>query len=140
MSTLRFLDPTFGTDLDTALRRVFPPHLFEREHPPPMRVDVREQPGMFLVQADLPGVRKEDIQVHVDGNTVRIEAEVRDDLAPAEGERVLRRERHVGTLSRAFSLPQLVDDARVQARYADGVLTLHLPKKAGTTTRTIAIE
>jgi HSP20 family protein len=140
MSTLRFLDPTFGTDLDTALRRIIPPHLFEHEHPPQMLIDVREQPGAFVVQADLPGVRKEDIQVHVDGNTVRIEAEARSLGEAAEGERLLRGERHVGPLMRAFSLPQQVDDARVQARYVDGVLTLHLPKKPGTNTRSIAIE
>ena len=139
MSSLRFLDPTFGTDLDTALRRMFPAHLFEREQPALMRIDVCEQPGAFVVRADLPGARKDDIHVHVDGNTVRIEAEVQADEA-AEGERVLRRERHAGHLVRAFSLSQLVDDARVQARFADGVLTLQLPKKGGPATRPIPIE
>jgi HSP20 family protein len=139
MSNLRFLDPTFGTDLDTALRRFFSPHLFEREPTLQMRLDVSERPDTYVVKADVPGVKKEDIQVHVDGNVVRIEAEARSESETREGDKLLRSERYVGTLSRVFSLPHDVDSDRVQASYADGVLTLELPKKASGAGRKIDI-
>lgn len=139
MSNLRLLDPAFG-DFDTALRRFFGNPLGEREQPPlQMRIDVAERPEAYTVRADIPGVKKEDIQVHVDGNVVRIEAEVRAEKEQREGDRLLRSERYVGTLARAFSLAQDVDDTRVQARYADGVLSLELPKKATPAARRITV-
>jgi HSP20 family protein len=139
MSNLRLLDPAFG-DFDTALRRFFGNPLGEREQPPlQMRIDVAERPEAYTVRADIPGVKKEDIQVHVDGNVVRIEAEVRAEKEQREGDRLLRSERYVGTLARAFSLAQDVDDTKVQARYADGVLSLELPKKATPAARRITV-
>lgn len=139
MSNLRLLDPAFG-DFDTALRRFFGNPLAEREQPPlQMRIDVAERPDAYTVRADIPGVKREDIQVHVDGNVVRIEAEVRSEKEQREGDRLLRSERYVGTLARAFSLAQDVDDTRVQARYADGVLSLELPKKATPAARRITV-
>jgi HSP20 family protein len=139
MSNLRLLDPAFG-DFDTALRRFFGNSPAEREQPPlQMRIDVAERPEAYTVRADIPGVKKEDIQVHVDGNVVRIEAEVRSEKEQREGDRLLRSERYVGTLARAFSLAQDVDDTRVQARYTDGVLSLELPKKATPEARRITV-
>lgn len=142
MSNLRLLDPVFGTDLDTALRRLFPPAGPEREQPPlQMRIDVTEAPNAYRVKADLPGVRKEDIHVQVEGNLVRIEAESREDKdGRVEGEKVLRSERHYGLLSRAFSLAQDIDEDGVQARYVDGVLSVELPKKSSHAARRIDVQ
>lgn len=84
-----------------------------------------------MVRADIPGVKKEDIKVNVDGNVVSISAEVKQEKEEKEGERVIRSERYRGEVSRSFSLGQDVDEGAAQAKYADGVLELTLPKKSG---------
>lgn len=103
-------------------------------------MDVSEGESAFRVKADLPGVRKEDIAVTVDGDTVTISAEVRAEKDAGANERVLRAERHSGRISRAFSLGQDVDESAAEAKYVDGVLELVLPKKAAATRRRLTIN
>ena len=142
MSNLRLLDPTFGDNFDTALRRFFSPTVFETDAPQlKMRIDVTENDKAYSVKADIPGVKKEDIDVRVEGNMVQIDAETRGEKETrGNGDKVLRSERYYGTISRSFSLGQDVDANGVQAKYADGVLSLELPKKAPADTRKIAIQ
>jgi HSP20 family protein len=141
MSNLRLLDPAFGDTMENAVRRFFSPSLFESETPQlKMRIDVTENGQSYTVKADIPGVKKEDINVSVDGNVVRIDAETRSEKeSKGDGEKVLRSERYYGSISRSFSLAQDIDAAAVQAKYTDGVLTLQLPKKATSETRKIAV-
>ena len=82
-----------------------------------------------MIRADIPGVKKDDIKVSVDGNVVSISAEVKQEKEEKQGERVIRSERYRGAVSRSFSLGQDVDESAAQAKYADGVLELTLPKK-----------
>ena len=96
----------------------------------PVRVDVKETADAYTVHAELPGVKKEDIAIEIDGDTVTIAAEVKRESEAKEGEKVLRSERFYGKTQRAFALPAEVDEARVEAKFADGVLELVLPKKA----------
>ena len=142
MSHLRLFDPAFNDNFDAALRRVFSPTVFENEPPAlKMRVDVTENDKGYTVKADIPGVKKEDINVRIDGNLVQIDAETRSEKeTKGNGDKVLRSERYYGTISRTFSLASEVDEAGVQARYADGVLTLELPKKAAPSSRKITIQ
>lgn len=142
MSNLRLLDPTFGDNFDAAIRRFFSPAVFESEATPlKMRIDVSENERAFTVKADIPGVKKEDINVRVDGNLVQIDAETKSEKETrGNGDKVLRSERHYGSISRSFSLGQDVDEAKVQAKYADGVLTLELPKKAPAPSSKIQIQ
>jgi len=140
MSNLRLLDPAFGDNLEATLRRFFPASLAEAEPNLKMRIDVTEDAGAYKVKADIPGVKKEDISVSIDGNVVRIEAEARSEKESREGERVLRSERSYGNIARSFSLAQDVDAAKVQAKYADGVLSLELPKKSAPDARKISIQ
>lgn len=142
MSNLRLLDPTFGDNFENALRRFFPASVFEPEAAPlKMRIDVTENDTAYTVKADIPGVKKEDINVRVEGNVVQIEAETRSEKeTKGNGEKVLRSERHFGNITRTFSLAQDVDAGRVEAKYADGVLSLQLPKKAAADMRKIAIQ
>jgi HSP20 family protein len=143
MSNLRLLDPVFSDNFESAMRRFFSPTLFDRDSSQQlqMRIDVSEKDGSYLVKADIPGVKKDDINIRVDGNMVQIDAEVkREKETKGNGDKVLRSERYYGTVSRAFSLAQDVDEGNVQARYADGVLTLELPKKASSAARKIAIQ
>jgi len=142
MSNLRLLDPVFGNDFETALRRFFSPTVFEGEPVPlKMRIDVSENEKAFNVKADIPGVKKEDISIKVDGNTVSIEAEAKSEKeTKGNGDKILRSERYYGSISRTFSLGQDVDDTKVQAKYADGVLMLELPKKAPASSSKIVVQ
>jgi HSP20 family protein len=105
-----------------------------------MKIDVSEQNGEFKVLAELPGVKKENIKVNIDGDTVSIAAEARAERDVKDGERVLHSERYFGKVARAFRLGQELDEARASAKYADGVLELTLPKKAEAAAKQIAIQ
>jgi HSP20 family protein len=107
---------------------------------PSVKIDVREQEKAYLVQAEIPGVKKEDIHVAIDGAVVSISAERQEEKEVKEGERALRTERYFGKVSRSFQLAQEIDEAQVTARYNDGVLELSLPKKAATHARRITIQ
>ncbi|MDP1534428.1 MAG: Hsp20 family protein [Rubrivivax sp.] len=108
---------------------------------PQIRVDLSESNGDFRVKADVPGVKKEDIDVRIDGNQLTISAEIKSEKKEEQADgRVLRAERHVGYASRSLLLDCDVDEAKVVARYKDGVLDLTLPKKAGSKVQRIAIE
>lgn len=105
-----------------------------------IRVDVAETEKAYTVHAEIPGVKKEDIHVNIDGDQVSISAEIRKEREVKEGERVLRTERHYGKVCRAFTLGQPVDDEKASARYADGVLELTLPKKAAASVKRLSIN
>ncbi len=107
---------------------------------PRLKVDVTEKNGAYVVNADLPGVKKEDIQVAIDGAQVTLSAEVRRGKEVAEGERLLHVERNFGKVSRSFSLPQELDEEKAEARFRDGVLELTLPKKAAAARKAITIQ
>lgn len=104
------------------------------------RMDVTEEDGAYVVHAEIPGVKKEDINVTIDGNQVAISAEVKQQKQEKQGEKVLRSERYYGKVYRAFSLAQDVDEASAQAKYNDGVLELRLPKKAVVSARKLSIQ
>lgn len=141
MSNLRLLDPNFSDNFETALRRFFSPAVFEGEQPMKMRIDVSENDAGYTVKADIPGVKKEDINVRVEGNVVSIDAETRSEKETRDnGDKVLRSERSYGAISRSFSLAQDIDATKVQAKYADGVLTLELPKAAPADSRRINVQ
>jgi HSP20 family protein len=110
------------------------------EMEPQIKMDIKEADGMYKVKAEIPGVNKEDIHVSIDGNRVSISAEVKKEKEEKEGERVIRSERSYGMASRSFSLSDEVDQGKVQAKYADGVLELTLPKKPGASRKEISIS
>jgi HSP20 family protein len=103
----------------------------ETEAAPQMKIEVKEDDKAYSIHAEIPGAKKEDIKVTVDGNEVAISAEVRRQSEKKEGERVVHSERYYGKVYRAFTLDSAIDDRAAQAKYNDGVLELTLPKKAG---------
>ena len=107
---------------------------------PRMKVDVAEKNGAYLVTAELAGVRKEDINVSIDGAQVTLEAEVKREKEAAKDERVLHAERVFGKVTRSFTLPQEVDEAKAEAKFRDGVLELTLPKRAAAQRKSITIQ
>ena len=105
-----------------------------------MKVDVAEKNGAYTVTAELPGVKKEDIQVAIDGPQVTLTAEVKREQESADADRVLHTERVYGKVSRSFTLPQELDEAKAEAKFKDGVLELTLPKKAAAARKQITIQ
>jgi HSP20 family protein len=141
MANITRYDP-FGDLFDDFFRGFFiRPVGFETEEPVRrMKIDVAEQNGEYKVLAELPGVKKEDIKVAIDGDQVSITAESSVERDAKDGERVLHSERYFGKVSRAFRLGQEIDEARASAKYNDGVLELTLPKKATAAAKQLTIQ
>ena len=126
----------------------FMPEFFRRlsrpvalaEGPAEIRIDVTENDKDYQVRAEIPGAKKEDIRVNVDGNFVSIKAEVKREKEEKSGGRVLVRESYYGSASRGFSLAHEIDAKAVVAKLEDGVLKLTLPKREGAGARAIAIQ
>jgi len=121
-----FDDPFRGVD---DLFKGFFVRPVEYQRGPRMSVDVKEDDKAYTVHADLPGVKKEDIDVQIEGNAVRISAESRQEKEEKEGEKVIRSERYIGHISRSFTLANEVDEENATAKFENGVLELTLPKK-----------
>lgn len=141
MANLTRYDP-FETELepfDDLFRGFFRPVRMDRELPQ-FKMDVKENDKAYTVHADLPGVKKEDIHVSIEGNTVSISAETRTESEQKEGEKILKRERTYGKVYRSFSLGSDIDEAAASAKYSDGVLELVLPKKVATASKRLAVQ
>ncbi|MFN0038613.1 MAG: Hsp20/alpha crystallin family protein [Burkholderiales bacterium] len=131
----------FDETFDDLFRGFFVrPLALETQPPVSIRMDVKEDDGAYLVQAEMPGFDKDDIQVAIDGNQVSISAESKRIREEKQGAKILRAERRVGKYSRAFALAQDVDETSAQAKYSDGVLELRLPKKAASASKKLLIQ
>lgn len=141
-SALTRFDPLLDIDdvINNFLMRPFSPFREGMGMEPQIRMDVKEADGKYLVNAEIPGVNKDDIHVTVDGNRVSISAEVKQEKEAKEGERVIRSERSYGMSSRSFTLADEVDQDKIQAKYNNGVLELTLPKKSGSMRKEISIS
>ena len=90
-------------------------------------VDISETESEYLIKAELPEVRKEDVKVTVENGVLTLQWERRQEKEE-KGRRFHRVERSYGSFVRSFTLPESVDEGGVKAEYKDGVLALHLPK------------
>lgn len=96
------------------------------------KVDIKESPKAFDMQAQIPGLKKEDIHVSIDGGMVTIQAERKDSSeSKSADERIIRSECYYGSVARSFQMPAEIDANQTKASYENGVLSLHLPKKNG---------
>lgn len=137
--SLTRVDP-FG-DIDDLFKGFFMrPVMFEGQPQIQIKMDVKEDDNAYTVHADIPGVKKDDIHVSIEGNQVSISAETKMEKEEKKGEKVLRSERYVGKVARSFTLAHEVDEAKSQAKYNDGVLELTLPKKAASSAKKLAIQ
>ena len=142
-SELTRLDPFLDIDnMFERLNKSIMRPLFREgmELEPQIKMDVKEADGKYLINAEIPGVKKEDIHVTVDGNRVSISAEMKQEKEAKEGERVIRCERGYGMASRTFTLTDEVDQEQIQAKYNNGVLELTLPKKPGSARKELPIS
>ena len=108
--------------------------------PAQIKVDLKESDNGYTVNAEIPGVSKDEIHVGIDGNVVTLRAEVKQEDSKTEDEKVLRSERYYGAVSRSFQLPVDIDAAQAKAKYESGVLTLSLPKKTGQSSKRLTVE
>lgn len=104
------------------------------------RLDVADQGDKFEIKVDLPGVKKDDINVSVEGARVTIAAEAKTQREKKDGERLIYSERRASTYARSFELPVEVTEEKAQARFEDGVLILALPKRAAVTSKRLEIR
>lgn len=107
--------------------------------PSQIRIDVKESDGAYTVEAEIPGVKKDEIQVSIDDNLVTVSAEVRQTDSQSD-EKSLRSERYYGTVSRSIQLAAGIDESKAKARYDNGVLTLTLPKKQAGSSRQLKVD
>ncbi len=141
MNDLRINDLFDLDPMESSIRSLLRPWRLETtERAPQIRLDVSEADGKYLVKADIPGVRKDDIDVRIDGNQVTISAEVKQEKEEKSGERVLRSERQFGFASRSFTLADNVDEAKAEAKFENGVLMLTLPKRTPVSQKRLAIH
>jgi len=107
---------------------------------PQIKLDVTEADNTYTIKAEIPGVRKEDIDVRIEGNQVSLSAEVNKQSEEKKGGRVIRSERYQGYVSRTFSLGANVDQAKASAKYENGVLELVLPKRDSTEGKRLTVR
>ena len=103
------------------------------------RVDLRERADAFVIQADLPGIEADAIEISMDKNILTLKGE-RTQAEDAEGEKSLRVERQYGPFHRRFSLPETADADGIEAVSKNGVLEVRIPKKAELKPRRININ
>jgi HSP20 family protein len=116
------------------------PSLRALENEPELRLEVTEDDKAYTVKAEIPGARKDDIEISIDRNQVSIGAEVRREKETKQGETVVYSERYYGKAYRSFALPVEVDSGKAEAQYEGGVLSLTLPKKQNGGSRRIAVS
>lgn len=140
MSPLTRLD-RFDDLFPEFFRRFARPLQLSDDTPGEIKIDVTENDKGYQVRAEIPGAKKDDIRVTVDGNFVSITAEVKKEKEEkSEGGRVLVKETYFGSASRGFSLASEIDDKAVVAKLEDGVLKLTLPKRSSAAAKAIAIQ
>jgi HSP20 family protein len=141
MTNLVRFEPLFTEPFDDLFRRMLKPVRWDFEGlPKDIRVDVRETDTGYTVKADLPGVKKDDVKVEIDGNVVTISAESREEKDVKEEGKLIRSERYYGSLYRSFSLGHDVDESAATAKFTDGTLELVLPRKATSAVKKLAIH
>lgn len=105
-----------------------------------IKIDVNEKDNKFYVNAEIPGVAKEDIDLSITGDIVSISAEIEQKDEQKEGNKILRSERYFGSVSRSFQLPDKVEVDEAEASYENGVLQLVLPKETGSDRKKLEIK
>jgi HSP20 family protein len=103
-------------------------------------VDVYEDKDKFAINAELPGMKKEDIDISMEGNTLCICGERKEEREQRSGAEPRRSERYYGRFQRNLTLPHTVDVNKIEAKYKDGVLSITLPKSEEAKRKQIEIK
>lgn len=125
---------------ELSLQRQMGKPFYDLSLPESINIDIRETPEAFGVEADIPGVKKEDISVTIENRQLQISVEAKQEKEEKKDEKVIMSERFFGFVSRTVTLPGDVDSSKVEARYENGVLFLTLPKTSTKASNRIAIH
>lgn len=143
----RGLDDPFGRMVESMFEDMFAPMAagavmpqWAAEGVTTPRLNVKETEKAFEVEAEMPGVKKEDVKVSIENQRVTIEAEARSESEQREGENVIYSERSTRKYMRSFSLPSDVDEATAEAHLDSGLLTLTLPKKQTASAKRLTVQ
>lgn len=139
MSNVVVRQDPFELSFREFFKNVLRPMQWEVEPGFDLRVDLKETEKAYKVRAEIPGVKKEDIDIAIDGNMVTLRAEIKREKEEKD-ERTVRSERYFGAMSRSFTLDTDVDEKTAEAKYSDGILELTLPKKEGTRSRHLKVQ
>jgi HSP20 family protein len=141
MNQITRCDPFADAGFDDIFRGFFKPvRVASAPNAMTIRMDVTENEKAYVVHAEIPGVRKDEIHVAIEGNQVTIGAEMKKESEPKDGDRVLRSERYFGSVYRSFTVPIELDESASAAKYDNGVLELTLAKKAPAAGRKLTIQ
>jgi HSP20 family protein len=143
----RSLEDQFGRMVETIFEDLIAPAAqaaafsrFSEEGTMSPRVDISENDQAYMVKAEMPGVKKEDVKVSIENQRVTIEAEVKHEEEKKEGDNVVIAERSARKYMRSFLLPAEVDDSAAEARLEDGILTLTVPKKQAAAAKRLTVQ
>lgn len=138
----RQLNASFGGLLDTMLKELLtaPGNTVRDEGNYSPHIEVRENDQSYFIEADLPGVTKDNLKVSVEGQRITIEADVHRESLSKEGESIIHTERVASKYTRSIEVTNDIDDSLTVARLENGVLILNLPKKQASQSRLITIQ
>jgi HSP20 family protein len=141
MANLKLYNPFVADPLEDVFKGFFRPmHSGFEADVPQIKVEVEEGDKSYTVQAEIPGAKKEDINVNIDGNLVSISAEIKKERDVKDNGKVVHSERFYGNATRSFTLAHEVDQSKSEAKFQDGVLKLVLPKKANGSAKRLAVN
>jgi len=136
------IDPRFFDNLQSRIFKIFEdefgmrrPRRFSAAYP---AVNFHELPTEFVMETELPGLAKEDIDLQISGNKITFAGEFKE--TKVEGASFHRRERECGSFSRTFTLPTEIDPGKAKAEFKDGVLRVRIAKAEKALPKKIAIE
>lgn len=130
-------------DLDQVFGNFFEPTLLQAKSGlAAPKVDIKESDTAFDIVAELPGVKKEDVHVHLNEGMLTIEASTQDEKTEEKNGKIIRKERYSGKMMRSFSLGANISGSDIKASFDNGLLTLKIPKRepVPATSRKIQIE
>lgn len=128
-------------DFDTMLSRFFgAPQTSRGQRLAPYAVDVREDQDHLYVEAELPGFRKEDVDITLENSTLVISAERKEEQDAQKKGDLLLNERRYHFFQRSFTLPQTIDESSCEAKLENGILTLTLSKREETKPRKVQLK
>lgn len=92
------------------------------------KVNIKEEADAFVVEMAVPGLKKSDFNINLENNTLSISAEI-EEKNEQKDDGYTRREFGYSSFKRTFTLPETVEDSKINAKYSEGILNIHLPKK-----------
>jgi HSP20 family protein len=133
--------PLLRVNPETFLTRVFDNNAVGSEPFRSPAVDVREEGGRFVIEAELPGLAETDVRIEVENGVLTMSADRKEEKQEEDDSRKwVRRERREFSFRRSFNLPDIADGEKIDARLKDGLLTIEIPKKPETTPRIVPVK